>query len=70
MELGISADDFLLVTGGKIDQKKNIDLLMQAVERINSSHVKLIVFGNILPEIEKKILQLTLLHKTLMVFYC
>lgn len=57
-EFGFSAKDFVLVTGGKIDKKKNIDLLMKAIEKINSPSIKLIVFGNILPEIEEKILQL------------
>lgn len=57
-ELGIAKEDFVLVTGGKIDKKKNIDLLMQAIERINTTSIKLIVFGNILPEIENTIQQL------------
>lgn len=42
----ISNDDFLIVTGGKIDEKKNIDSLMKAVSDINRKNVKLIVFGN------------------------
>jgi 1,2-diacylglycerol 3-alpha-glucosyltransferase len=57
-DLGISKDDFVLITGGKIDKKKNIHLLMRAIEKINSPSIKLIVFGNILTEIEDTILQL------------
>lgn len=57
-ELGVSKNDFVIVTGGKIDKMKNIDLLMQAIVEINLSSIKLIVFGNILPEIESIILQL------------
>ena len=44
-EHGIKSDDFLIVTGGKIDQQKNIHLLMQAINEIENDNVKLIVFG-------------------------
>mgnify|MGYP002863563006 CR=1 FL=1 len=57
-ELGISSEDFVLVTGGKIDKKKNIELLLQAIQRLNNPSVKLIFFGNILPEMESIILPL------------
>jgi 1,2-diacylglycerol 3-alpha-glucosyltransferase len=57
-ELGISAQDFVIVTGGKIDKKKNIDLLIQAVQKIKNPSVKLIIFGNIHPEMESIILPL------------
>ena len=43
---GIEADDFLIVTGGKIDRKKNIHVLMEAVTKLCSEKVKLIVFGD------------------------
>lgn len=43
-QFGIGADEFLVVSGGKIDEKKNIHLLMDAVNRM--SGVKLIVFGS------------------------
>lgn len=43
--LRISENDFVIVTGGKIDEKKNIHLLMQAVNELTSDNVKLIVFG-------------------------
>ena len=42
---GISNQDFLVVSGGKIDKKKNIDLLMEAVGQCPG--VKLILFGNV-----------------------
>ena len=41
----IANDDFLIVTGGKIDKNKNIHLLMQAVREINNQRLKLVVFG-------------------------
>lgn len=42
---GIRGDDFLVVTGGKIDAAKNIHLLMEACKEIVG--VKLLVFGNV-----------------------
>lgn len=52
---GISEDDFLIVTGGKIDEKKNIDMVMNAVAEIDKDNVKLLVFGNCTESIKKTI---------------
>jgi 1,2-diacylglycerol 3-alpha-glucosyltransferase len=41
----INNNDFLIVTGGKIDRAKNIHFLMQAVSDLNNQNIKLIVFG-------------------------
>lgn len=41
----ISNDDFLIITGGKIDENKNIHLLIDVMENIPESKVKLIIFG-------------------------
>lgn len=41
----ISEKDFVIVTGGKIDEKKNIHLLIKAVNELNFDNLKLIVFG-------------------------
>jgi glycosyltransferase involved in cell wall biosynthesis len=43
--LGISEDDFVIITGGKIDEVKNIHLLMQAVRELANENIKLIIFG-------------------------
>jgi glycosyltransferase involved in cell wall biosynthesis len=44
---GISEDDFLVVTGGKVNQyRPEVLNLMRAVTDINRSNVKLLVFGN------------------------
>jgi len=43
----ISDDDFLLVTGGKIDKLKNIHVLAEAVNAIDNKHLKLLIFGSI-----------------------
>lgn len=41
----IDSNDFLLVTGGKIDRRKNIHLLMKAIKDIKHKHIKLLIFG-------------------------
>ena len=46
----ISEEEFLIVTGGKIDTKKKIDKLMRAVEQIEG--VKLLIFGTVLDDIK------------------
>lgn len=50
--LNINETDFVIVTGGKIDEKKNIHLVMQAVKELKQNNVKLIVFGNVAPEMK------------------
>lgn len=55
---GIREDDFLIVTGGKIDNfKRQILLLMDAVNGLSKSNVKLIVFGSIIPELEEDVMR-------------
>lgn len=45
---GIDNDDFLIVTGGKIDSaKKQTLLLMKSVQEIDDQRIKLIVFGSV-----------------------
>ena len=49
----IAPDDFLVMTGGKIDTAKTQTLfLMEAVRNIASPKVKLIVFGPVVPELK------------------
>ena len=48
----IAEDEFLIVTGGKIDGKKKIHLLMEAVNRVEN--VRLLVFGNVLDDIREE----------------
>lgn len=45
----IGDNEFLIVTGGRIDERKKIHLLMNAVNQLEN--VKLIVFGNVLDDI-------------------
>jgi glycosyltransferase involved in cell wall biosynthesis len=44
-ELNIRDTDFVIVTGGKIDRRKNIHLLMKAVNDLHVNDMKLIIFG-------------------------
>ncbi len=56
----VEPNDFLVVTGGKIDGfKKQTLLLMQAVKEISSLPVKLIVFGSVSDEIRAQFDALT-----------
>lgn len=53
---GVDEEDFLIVTGGKIDAWKTQTLfLMKAVRNITSDRIKLIVFGSITPELKEKV---------------
>lgn len=56
---GITEDDFLIMTGGKIDAYKTQTLLlMEAVQSIEKPNVKLIVFGSVTPELKEKVASL------------
>ena len=51
---GISDNDFLIVTGGKIDAfKKQTILLMKAIRKINNPNIKLLVFGSVSKELRE-----------------
>jgi glycosyltransferase involved in cell wall biosynthesis len=63
-QLNLTNNDFLIVTGGKIDQKKNIHHVLQAISNLNLENVKLVVFGVIAPEI-KDIFETLLLDKNI-----
>lgn len=55
-QMNIKKDDFLIVTGGKIDNaKKQVINLMNAVSKMNNPTVKLIVFGSVIPEMEDQV---------------
>lgn len=49
---GIDESNFIIVSGGKIDERKNIHLLMQAVNNIDKENVTLIIFGTVAPEMK------------------
>lgn len=53
---GICEDDFLIITGGKIDPAKIQTLqLMEAVAQIDNPKVKLIVFGSVTLDLQKQV---------------
>lgn len=52
----IKSDDFLIMTGGKIDGfKTQTLLLMEAVRKINRNDVKLIVFGSVTQDLKENV---------------
>lgn len=54
-QYGVEDDDFLIVTGGKIDKaKQQTLLLMEAVQQLsqNDAKIKLLVFGSVIPEMK------------------
>lgn len=56
---GIAEQDFLIVTGGKIDLAKTQTLLlMEAVRKIPNSKIRLVVFGSVVPELQDKVNEL------------
>lgn len=53
---GIDDNDFLIVTGGKIDEAKRQTLmLMDAVKQLNKNKVKLIVFGSVIDNLRDEL---------------
>lgn len=55
----LSENDFVVMTGGKIDAfKMQTLLLMEAVRQIDNPRIKLIVFGSITQDLEEKVKKL------------
>ena len=50
-QYGITEDEFLVVSGGKIDEKKKVLQLMEACSK--TEEVKLLVFGSVAEELKK-----------------
>jgi len=48
-------DKFVIITGGKIDHRKKIDVLLEAVNQLKNDTVHLILFGSITGEMKSKI---------------
>lgn len=58
-ELGFSEDDFVVITGGKIDHaKKQTLLLIEAVQRIQNPKLKLLVFGSVVEDMKEQLVQM------------
>ena len=57
---GIRATDFLVMTGGKIDNaKRQTLLLMEAIKQLDIPNLKLIVFGSVTPELKERVQELS-----------
>jgi 1,2-diacylglycerol 3-alpha-glucosyltransferase len=54
-ELNVSPNDFVVISGGKLDRRKNIHLLMKAINDLPYPDCKLIVFGKADQEMENEI---------------
>jgi 1,2-diacylglycerol 3-alpha-glucosyltransferase len=54
-QYSIADEDFLIITGGKIDRRKNINVLMKAVSTIQQQNLKLFMFGSIADDLEIEI---------------
>lgn len=52
----IYKDDFLIISGGKINKEKGIHILAQAISEIDNPKLKLILFGKIEKDIESILL--------------
>lgn len=54
-KFGFENDDFIIVSGGKIDiWKKQVLLLMQAVKKIDNDKLKLLIFGPVADNIKEE----------------
>jgi len=58
-ENNIDENDFLIISGGKIDNLKKIHLLMKSVDEIANKNIKLIVFGSVDNELKLQIEELS-----------
>lgn len=56
INFGIHGNDFLIITGGKIDEwKTQTLLLMEAIQNISAERVRLIVFGSVSDNLKEKV---------------
>jgi glycosyltransferase involved in cell wall biosynthesis len=52
-KLGLRDHDFVIISGGKIVKRKNIHLLMQAVNELSETGLKLVIFGSVGDDIKE-----------------
>lgn len=58
-KLGFAEDDFVVITGGKIDHaKRQTLLLIEAVQRIQNPKLKLLVFGSVVDDMKEQLVQM------------
>jgi len=54
----IPENDFVIISGGKLDLRKNVHLLIQAVNELENDKIKLILFGKIKLQIQPELIEL------------
>lgn len=54
-EFSIPRDDFVIVSGGKLNSKKRIDKLIDAFRKIECQNIKLVLFGSMTNELKEKV---------------
>lgn len=54
-QYGLSEQDFVVITGGKLERAKQIPLVMKAVAKANRENLKLLVFGRADEEMQAEI---------------
>ena len=54
-EFNIPKEDFVIVSGGKLNSKKRIDRLIDAFRKIEYQNVKLVLFGSLTSELKEKV---------------
>lgn len=58
-KLGYTTDDFVVITGGKIDHaKRQTLLLIEAVQRIKNPKLKLLVFGSVVEDMKEQLVDM------------
>lgn len=58
-ELGFAEDDFVVITGGKIDHaKRQTLLLIEAVQKIKNPKLKLLVFGSVVEDMKEQLVSM------------
>ena len=58
-KLGYAEDDFVVITGGKIDHaKRQTFLLIEAVQQIQNPKLKLLVFGSVVDDMKEQLISM------------
>ena len=54
-QYGIADDEFLVVTGGRIDSEKRIHLLAEAINSSSEKKIRLLAFGSVADDVKERI---------------
>ncbi|WP_111672218.1 glycosyltransferase [Algoriphagus litoralis] len=57
-KLGFNDDDYVIISGGKIDSHKKVDQLLKAFTSVNAKNFRLLVFGAIMKDFENQFFDL------------